>query len=50
MEGAGDPVVMDRETQQANAAEQQPEIVLRLKGSELRIEHRMSKKAEANLH
>lgn len=50
MEGADDPVVMDREIQQANAAEQQPEVVFRFEGSQLRIDHRMSKKVEINLH
>ncbi|MDA7864822.1 hypothetical protein N9B24_01725 [bacterium] len=49
VEGAGDTVVVDRETQQANAAEQQPKAVLRLEGSQLRIDHRMSKKVEVNL-
>jgi hypothetical protein len=50
VEGTGDLIVMDRETQQANAAEQQPEVVLRVEGSQLRIDHRMSKKVDVNFY
>ncbi len=50
VEGTGDLLIMDREMQQANAAEQQPEVVLRVEGNQLRIDHRMSKRVEVNFY
>ena len=50
LEGSGDLMVMDREVQQANAAEQQPEVVLRVEGSQLRIDHRMTKQADLHFY
>ena len=50
LEGSGDLMVMDREIQQANAAEQQPEVVLRIEGSQLRIDHRMTKQVDVHFY
>ena len=50
VEGSGDLMVMDREIQQANAAEQQPEVVLRIEGSQLRIDHRMTKQVDVHFY
>ena len=50
VEGSGDLMVMDREVQQANAAEQQPEVVLRVEGGHLRIDHRMTKQVDVHFY
>jgi len=49
-EGSGDLAVMDRELQQASASEQQPEVVVRVEGNTLRIDHRRSKEAVVNFY
>jgi len=46
----GDLLIMDREAQQASAAEQQPEVLLSVEGSQLRIDHRMTKQVDVNFY
>lgn len=42
-EGSGDLSVMDRERQQADASGKQPEVMVRVEGDSLRIDHRNAK-------
>ena len=49
-EGSGDLSVMDRERRQANASQQQPEVVVRVEGDSLRIDHRRAKQVTMNLY
>ncbi len=42
-EGSGDLAVIDRERRQADASEQQPEVMVRVEGDALRIDHRNAK-------
>lgn len=42
-EGSGDLSVMDRELRQASASQQQPEVIVRVEGNSLRIDHRRAK-------
>ncbi len=42
-EGSGDLAVMDRQRRQADAAQQQPEVLVRVEGDALRIDHRNAK-------
>jgi hypothetical protein len=44
-EGSGDLSVMDRERRQASASDQQPEVIVRVEGDSLRIDHRRAKEA-----
>ena len=50
LEGSGDLSVMDRELQQASASEQQPEVVVRVDGNTLRIDHRRAKEVVVNFY
>ena len=49
-EGTGDLSVIDREQQQANASQQQPEVIVRVEGHSLRIDHRQTKDATLNFY
>ena len=49
-EGSGDLAVMDRELQQASASDQQPEVVGRVEGNTLRIDHRRSREVVVNFY
>ncbi|WP_345684324.1 carboxypeptidase-like regulatory domain-containing protein [Novipirellula caenicola] len=49
-QGSGDLAVLDREQQQASAADEQPEVLVRVEGDSLRIDHRQSKSATLNLY
>ena len=49
-EGSGDLAVLDRERRQAAATEQQPEVVVRVEGDSLRIDHRRAKDVTLNLY
>ena len=49
-EGSGDLAVMDRELQQASASDQQPEVVVRVEGNTLRIDHRRSREVVVNFY
>tara|TARA_R110002073_G_scaffold318641_2_gene492829 strand:- start:512 stop:6865 length:6354 start_codon:yes stop_codon:yes gene_type:complete len=49
-QGSGDLAVLDRERQQESAAEQQPEVMVRIEGDSLRIDHRQTKSATLNLY
>ncbi len=49
-EGSGDLSVMDREQRQANASEQQPEVIVRVEGDSLRIDHRRAKTVSLNFY
>lgn len=49
-EGSGDLAVMDRERRQGDAAEGQPEVIVRVEGDSLRIDHRNAKEAILNFY
>ncbi|EMI18822.1 hypothetical protein RMSM_04248 [Rhodopirellula maiorica SM1] len=49
-QGRGDLSVLDREQKQASAAEEQPEVLVRVEGDSLRIDHRQTKSATLNLY
>ncbi len=49
-EDSGDLSVLDRERRQANASQQQPEVVVRVEGDSLRIDHRRAKQVTINLY
>ena len=49
-EGSGDLAVLDRERRQAAATEVQPEVIVRVEGDALRIDHRRTKEATVNLY
>ena len=49
-EGSGDLSVMDRERRQASASEQQPEVIVRVEGDSLRIDHRRAKTVSLNFY
>ena len=42
--------VLDREQQQSSAADEQPEVLVRVEGDSLRIDHRQTKSATLNLY
>ena len=48
--GTGDLAVMDRERRQEAAAQQQPEVVIRVEGDSLKIDHRRAVEATVNLY
>ncbi len=49
-EGSGDLAVMDRERRQGDASEQQPEVIVRVEGDSLRVDHRNTKEAIVNFY
>lgn len=49
-EGSGDLALMDRELQQADAAREQPEVIVKVEGDVLRIDHRNAKQATLNFY
>lgn len=49
-EGSGDLEVLDREQRQAAAADEQPEVIVRVEGDELRIDHRRAKEVAVNFY
>lgn len=49
-EGSGDLSVMDRERRQASAADLQPEVIVRVEGDSLRIDHRRAKQVTLNFY
>jgi hypothetical protein len=49
-EGSGDLAVMDRERRQGDASERQPEVIVRVEGDALRIDHRNTKEATLNFY
>jgi hypothetical protein len=49
-EGSGDLALMDRERRQGDASEQQPEVIVRVEGDSLRIDHRNTKEAIVNFY
>ncbi len=49
-EGSGDLSVMDRERRQESASEQQPEVIVRVEGDSLRIDHRRAAEVTINLY
>ena len=49
-EGSGDLAVMDRERRQAAATDLQPEVIVRVEGDALRIDHRRAKEVTLNLY
>ncbi len=49
-EGSGDLAVMDRERRQAAATDVQPEVIVRVEGDALRIDHRQAKEVTLNLY
>ena len=49
-EGSGDLAVIDRERRQAEATDQQPEVIVRVEGDSLRIDHRRAEEATLNLY
>ena len=49
-EGSGDLALMDRQKRQAAAADLQPEVIVRVEGNSLRIDHRRAKEVKLNLY
>lgn len=49
-EGSGDLSVIDRERRQAMASDQQPEVIVRVEGDSLRIDHRRAKEIQLNFY
>jgi hypothetical protein len=49
-EGSGDLAVIDRERRQGDASEQQPEVIVRVEGDSLRVDHRNTKEAIVNFY
>ncbi len=49
-EGSGDLAVMDRERRQGDASQEQPEVIVRVEGDTLRIDHRNAKEATLNFY
>ena len=50
MEGSGDLAVLDRERRQSSASELQPEVIVKVEGDTLRINHRRAKEVTLNLY
>jgi len=49
-EDAGDLAVLDRQLQNEKAADEQPEVIVRVEGDRLRIDHRRIDRATVNLY
>jgi hypothetical protein len=49
-EGSGDLAVIDRERRQQAASREQPEVVVRVEGDSLRIDHRRAEQVVVNLY
>jgi hypothetical protein len=49
-EGSGDLSVLDRETRQARASDLQPEVIVRVEGDSLRVDHRRAKQVSLNFY
>ncbi|MFK8113209.1 MAG: hypothetical protein AB8B91_13455 [Rubripirellula sp.] len=49
-EVAGDLAVIDRERRQSNASDQQPEVIVRIEGDSLRIDHRKAQEVVLNFY
>ena len=49
-EGSGDLSVIDREQRQASASDRQPEVIVRVEGDSLRIDHRRAKEVVLNFY
>lgn len=49
-EGSGDLSVIDRERRQASASDQQPEVIVRVEGNSLRIDHRRAKEVQLRFY
>lgn len=49
-EGSGDLAVMDRERRQGAASIEQPEVIARVEGDVVRIDHRNTKEADVNYY
>ena len=49
-EGSGDLSVLDRERRQERASDQQPEVIVRVEGDSLRIDHRRANEVEINFY
>ena len=49
-EGSGDLAIMDRQARQAAASEELPELIVRVEGNRLRIDHRRTRSATLNLY
>ncbi len=49
-EGSGDLAVLDRERRQSSATELQPEVIVKVEGDTLRIDHRRAKEVTLNLY
>ncbi|MGI9469920.1 MAG: hypothetical protein ACR2NZ_00210 [Rubripirellula sp.] len=49
-EGSGDLSVIDRERRQELASDQQPEVIVRVEGDSLRIDHRRAKEVSINFY
>ena len=49
-EGSGDLAVLDREQRQAAASAEQPEVIVRIEGDALRIDHRRAKEVTVNFY
>ncbi|WP_145421790.1 hypothetical protein [Planctomycetes bacterium K23_9] len=49
-EGSGDLAVLDRERRQAAATQSQPEVVVKIEGDTVRIDHRRADKVTLNLY
>ncbi len=47
-EGSGDLAVIDREARQASASRETPEVLVRMEGTRLRIDHRSATEADLN--
>ena len=49
-EGSGDLATMDRERRQGAASQEQPEVIVRVEGDSLRIDHRNAQEATLNFY
>jgi hypothetical protein len=49
-EDSGDLAVLDRERRQASASDQQPEVIVRIDGDSIRIDHRRAKDVVLNFY
>ncbi|TWU56926.1 hypothetical protein Poly51_28440 [Rubripirellula tenax] len=49
-QGTGDLAIIDQQTRQSNAANESPEVIVRVEGNKLRIDHRRTDSATLNLY
>lgn len=49
-QGSGDLAVLDREQRQSNSSQSQPEVIVRVEGDSLRIDHRNAREVQLNFY